>query len=433
MEDNWIPGFPPGTFNSILPIPAETSVQFLMAESLVSWDEDLVRSFFADPIAEQILQVPISRFGGDDFLSWPHDKLGIYSVKSGYNLTRSENFFSSTSGKGKGLASNIQVQEKEWKALWSVNCPNKMKIVLWRFVHDCLPTGFQLVRRQIPADDGCFFCNRTERVEHLFLLCPFARSVWKGVKEEFSVRLCKKDMVNGRQWMFDFLAHASKLQATVLAITLWHIWEARNEVRNNGTEVHPARTASKVRAYVRMVLQHCSKPKPDPRRESSSSTVIWTPPPAGVVAVNVDAALFPSIRRMGMGFVARNHLGECMFAGSEQLQGFSEPELAEALAIRRALEVCRSEGCSSIVLASDCLSMVNKIKSTAQDRSRVGAVVSDIKSLASGFTQCSFLHVRRGMNVAAHKLARSCEHSVNLFYLGVVPDCIRDELCCDVQ
>ena len=101
-----------------------------------------MRSFFADPIAEQILQVPISRFGGDDFLSWPHDKLGTYSVKSGYNLTRSENFFSSTSGKGKGLASNIQVREKEWKALWSVNCPNKMKIVLWRFVHDCLPTGF---------------------------------------------------------------------------------------------------------------------------------------------------------------------------------------------------------------------------------------------------------------------------------------------------
>ncbi|KAM3369843.1 hypothetical protein ACQJBY_017611 [Aegilops geniculata] len=282
-----------------------------------------------------------------------------------------------------------------------------MKIVLWRFVHDCLPTGFQLVRRHIPADDGCFFCNRTERVEHLFLLCPFARSVWKGVKEEFSVRLCRKDMVNGRQWMFDFLAHASKLQATIVAITLWHIWEARNE--------------------------HCSKPKPSPRRESSSSTLIWTPPPAGVVAVNVDAALFPSIRRMGMGFVTRNHLGKCMFAGNEQLQGFSEPELAEALAIRRALEVCRSEGCLSIVLASDCLSMVNKIKSTAQDRSRVGTVVSDIKSLASGFTRCSFLHVRRGMNVAAHKLARSCEHSVNLFYLGVVPDCIRDDLCCDVQ
>ncbi|KAE8780507.1 non-ltr retroelement reverse transcriptase [Hordeum vulgare] len=129
---------------------------------------------------------------------------------------------------------------------------------------------------------------------------------------------------------------------------------------------------------------------------------------------------------MGMGFVARNHLGECLLAGNEQLQGFSEPELAEALAIRRALEVCRSEGCTSILLASDCLTMVNKIKSKAQDRSTVGTVVSDIKSLASWFTHCSFLHVRRGMNVAVTQ-------AVNHFYLGVVSDCIRNDLCCDVQ
>ncbi|KAE8766587.1 hypothetical protein D1007_62169 [Hordeum vulgare] len=118
---------------------------------------------------------------------------------------------------------------------------------------------------------------------------------------------------------------------------------------------------------------------------------------------------------MGMGFVARNHLGECLLAGNAKLQGFSEPELAEALAIRHALEVCRSKGCTSILLASGYLTMVNKIKSKTQDRSTVGTIVSDINSLASGFSYCSFLHVRQGMNVEAHKLAHSCEHYVNLF------------------
>ena len=131
--------------------------------------------------------------------------------------------------------------------------------------------------------------------------------------------------------------------------------------------------------------------------------------------------------------MARNHLGECVFACNEQLHCFSEPELAEELAIRHALEVCRPEGFMTIVLASDRLSTVNKIKSSLQDRPRVAIVVSDIKSLASGFTQCSFLHARLGMNVVAQKLPRSCEHVVNRFYLGVIPDCIRDELCCDIQ
>ncbi|KAI5007335.1 hypothetical protein ZWY2020_050780 [Hordeum vulgare] len=135
---------------------------------------------------------------------------------------------------------------------------------------------------------------------------------------------------------------------------------------------------------------------------------------------------------MGMGFVAGNHLSECLLDGNAQLQGFSKPELAEALAIRHALKVCRSEGCTSILLTSDSLTVVNRIKSKTQDHSTVGTIVSDIKYLASGFSHCSFLHVRHGMNVAAHKLACSCEHSVNLFYRGVVLDCIKNDLCSDL-
>jgi hypothetical protein len=35
------------------------------------WDADLVHHFFPDNVAAKILQVPISRHGGDDFASWP--------------------------------------------------------------------------------------------------------------------------------------------------------------------------------------------------------------------------------------------------------------------------------------------------------------------------------------------------------------------------
>uniref|UniRef100_A0A0E0B477 Uncharacterized protein n=1 Tax=Oryza glumipatula TaxID=40148 RepID=A0A0E0B477_9ORYZ len=32
--------------------------------------------------------LPISRFGDEDFASWPHDKHGTYTVRSAYNLAR---------------------------------------------------------------------------------------------------------------------------------------------------------------------------------------------------------------------------------------------------------------------------------------------------------------------------------------------------------
>ena len=52
-----------------------------------------------------------------------------------------------------------------------------MKVVLWRFAHDCLPSGAQLQRRHIPDSASCCFCGRLESVEHatLFVLV-FKRS-----------------------------------------------------------------------------------------------------------------------------------------------------------------------------------------------------------------------------------------------------------------
>jgi hypothetical protein len=51
-----------------------------------------VRAFFHEELADKIFGVPISRIGGEDFVSWPFDKHGVYSVKSGYNLAKTSVF-----------------------------------------------------------------------------------------------------------------------------------------------------------------------------------------------------------------------------------------------------------------------------------------------------------------------------------------------------
>jgi hypothetical protein len=96
-------------------------------------------------------------------------------------------------------------------------------------IHDCLPTGYQLTRRHIPADDCCVFCGQQERIEHLILFCPFARAVWAEVKKQFPLRLCRKDLVNAKQWTFDFLKRKSSTSTTFLAVIVWHIWDAQND------------------------------------------------------------------------------------------------------------------------------------------------------------------------------------------------------------
>jgi hypothetical protein len=61
--------------------------------------------------------------------------------------------------------------------------------------------------------------------------------------------------------LFDLLSQSSDLQATVLTVTLWHIWkehiwEERNEARNTEVKPNPNHTSLKILAYVDLIRHH---------------------------------------------------------------------------------------------------------------------------------------------------------------------------------
>jgi hypothetical protein len=148
--------------------------------------------------------------------------------------------------------------------------------------------------------------------------------------------------------------------------------------------------------------------------------------------VNVDAALFADVHRMAMGAVFRDHIGGCLLVASEPLTGFTTPELAEAMALRRAVAIAADHGFDKIIFGSDCLSLIQRLQSTGQDRSEVGSVVLDIKQMVASFSSSTFRHVYRSMNEAAHILARTCDVFSPGFVSFSVPDCIRETICTDV-
>jgi hypothetical protein len=346
-------------------------------------------------------------------------------------MARADKFFVAQSKRGRGSSSSAGSNEKYWKLIWKINAPGKMKIHLWRLAHDCLPSGVQLRRRQVPANDACVFCGRDEDVVHAHLQCPFAYEVWRLVKETFSLHLSRHDAVSPKLWLFDFLSGASELEATTLAVGCWHIWEARNDARNNQVEPHPKKICMKITAYVDMIVQHCFKSNPSTRRESKKPQK-WSPPPPGVVMVNVDAALFAEQKSMAMGAVFRDHNGNCLLAASERLLGYATPELAEAMALRRAVSIACEQGMDRVIFASDCLSLIQRVTATGQDRSQVGSVVLDIRCSAAGLSSASFRHVSRSSNEAAHIMARTCNLSSLGFISNSAPDVIRKTLCTDV-
>jgi hypothetical protein len=134
---------------------------------------------------------------------------------------------------------------------------------------------------------------------------------------------------------------------------------------------------------------------------------------------------------MAMGAVLRDSEGKCLAAASLPLQGFTSPEMGEALALRRAVMIARHKGFNKVIFVSDCLSLIQMLNSQAPDRSEVGSVVKDIKTLVAGFSTASF-RVKRCLNEAAHILAKTCNLASLGFVSTSVPECIRKTFCIDV-
>ena len=145
--------------------------------------------------------------------------------------------------------------------------------------------------------------------------------------------------------------------------------------------------------------------------------------------VNVDATIFHQSTRARFGVVIRDHQGMVQAASRGYFARIQNPEVAEAMALRQALFLARERGMQRIMVASDCLSLINKIKEPNLDRSPTGAIVHDIKNWATKFMSCRFTHVYRSCNLAAHTLARSAEYDGRSCWFNETPNVIRTIIC----
>ncbi|KQJ81706.1 hypothetical protein BRADI_5g02420v3 [Brachypodium distachyon] len=186
----------------------------------------------------------------------------------------------------------------------------------------------------------------------------------------------------GRQWMLDWITEAPADHSMILAVAMWHIWENRNCSRNGEALAHPLRVVGKIKAYINFITLYNGSSTGCNRRETSISIQKWSLPPQGLLLINVDAAIFSHSRRAGCGVVACDHQEVLLAANRCAFDHIQNPEVAEALAVRQALIFAKR---AKVQVASDCLTLINKVRDVGIDRSLIGAIVQDIKSSAAKF------------------------------------------------
>jgi hypothetical protein len=218
----------------------------------------------------------------------------------------------------------------------------------------------------------------------------------------------------------------------VLAIAFWLLWEARNAVRNGEVEIHPNCCVEKILTYVDMVLLHYFKSFSSNMCESTRPGN-WNPPSESWIMINVDAVIFEDSNRMGLGLVIRNHNDDFIAAANQGIENITNPELAETLAFRYALQFTTQLTYNQVIIVFDFLSLINELKAPSRDRSHTGIIIEDIKCLSSASSIAfSFNHVSRMCNLVAHILAKSTGLLCKSVWFNVPPEFILSKLCRDL-
>lgn len=87
---------------------------------------------------------------------------------------------------------------------------------------------------------------------------------------------------------------------------------------------------------------------------------VWQPPSEPDVKINMDASL--SGDSVGAGVVIHNGVGDVLTAGTKRWRAKWTPVISEAKVIWYRLSLARQLGFSRVVLETDCLALISKLK-----------------------------------------------------------------------
>jgi ribonuclease HI len=281
---------------------------------------------------------------------------------------------------------------------------------------------------------------------HIFFSCIYSQQVWfdAGMRDIINPRLLAFN--NVKSIIFDICKNESVEVAGAVAMTLWCLWNNRNNCVWNGIK-HTAKEVASRAAHmlhdwraINLLQQHNtqtvfavlhnSQPSsslvPNPHQlVNNSDPPRWQRPRPDWWKCNVDASFIQGPYATGLGWCIRNSNGSFIVAGTNSHKHhFTVPE-GEALAILEALRVASSRGWSNIIFESDSKVVVDAIKATSHGRSELCSILQEIKALLQTNPNFEVKFTKRQANMAAHTLARAAISWSSRTFHNSIPSCIE--------
>ncbi|KAM6573212.1 hypothetical protein CsatA_017292 [Cannabis sativa] len=278
-----------------------------------------------------------------------------------------------------------------------------------------------LLTKRVAVSSLCPVCGKSaETIFHLLVQCDLAAACW----EKAGVFITGAAETSFLDWCILAFKNSSKEKKDLIATVCWAIWGARNDkVWQNKMS-----TASFIVAFAGSYLEQWKSAQSSNLESSQTGLVAgdgvesWCAPQRNQVKVNVDASLFGVDQSYGIGMVARDDHGFFLEGVTKKFSGVVRPEIAEAISFREALSWIKNQRWNQVVVETDCLIVVQALRTSCEMRSLFGLIIKECKLLLAELRNVSFHFVKRSANVVAHAFARaSTLYSGCTFSMGNIP------------
>ena len=230
-SDNWIPrDYNLRPLSSLSADPPVLVSEFICLGSR-TWDVEALNQHLLPMDTNSVMQIPISHTAQSDFWEWHYEKSGVFSVRPAYRMIVEMKYRRTNWLEGRSEASNVEELEGQWKKLWQVQVPSKLRIFAWRLGRSSLSTGAERLRRQMATLATCSICNATaDTWRHSLLDCNMAKAVWSLAEDDLVVPLLGDETDDPKLWLLSLCKSMSQDRFIQVLVTLWAIWWARRKV-----------------------------------------------------------------------------------------------------------------------------------------------------------------------------------------------------------
>jgi hypothetical protein len=392
----------------------DMTVNQLLVEGEKRWDVQKVKYLFNDEMVEKILSMNICQDVREDKLIWEGEKNGLYTVRAGYRSIMSEAW------SRRDTSSN-----KNWLALWNINAPPKTKHLIWRVCKGCIPTRNHLLQHHVDCGENCPLC--TEHVEnefHIFFTCPRVLPCWEAAGLSSVILQRVHSFNNAADLLFDICSNADSDIAGRVASLLWHIWQSRNDVVWNHTQLAPVQIGLQAFNAWQAWYAANNSQSADHHEAQNNNYPRWKKPSEGWIKLNVDAAFFRDQNKTSTACCVRRDDGSFLCAQTCSFSLVPTALEGEALALLEATKLAVHKGWDHVVFESDSQTLVHSTVNNNSGLSEFSAIVSSIKHNLSLLSNFEVKFVRRQANTVAHSLARASVSWASHRFFNVVPPCI---------